>query len=84
MRTSSNNFISFKYDDRINPKVTTCIIKDENKQVVAEASVTKYHKDLGSKSKSRLFALTKALQNGGFNKEQRTDFWKTFRNNVKN
>jgi hypothetical protein len=83
MRTQSNHFLSFEYDDRISPKQTSCIIKDAAKNVVVEAVVKKYHKDTASKSKSRIFALTKALKEGNFSKEQRTDFWNTFRTNVK-
>lgn len=83
MRTVSGHYVSFQYDNRTQPKETTCIIKDNNKQVVVESKVIKHHKDVCSKDKARRFAMTKALREANFSKQQRTEFWLTYRQNVK-
>lgn len=83
MRTESGHYVSFAYDNRTAPKQTTCIIKDDAKQVVVSSSVTKHHKDVCSKDKARRFALTKALREANFSKQQRQQFWVTYLQNVK-
>ena len=83
MRTSTGHFISFHYDNRLNPKETTCIIKDAGKQTLVETTVRKYHKDASNKKLSRRLSFEKALKEANFSKDERRIFWTTFRENVK-
>lgn len=79
MKTSNNEFISFRYDNRQQPTKTTCIIRDSQKNVVAEATVTRYHKDSCDKDKARRFAITKALKNNSsFGKADRQRIWSSY------
>jgi hypothetical protein len=83
MRTATGHYVAFNYDNRQNPLNTTCIIKGPDKNVVVEATVTRYYKDPCSKALARRFALQKALRAGNFTKEQRGTFWQMYRANVK-
>lgn len=79
MKTADGLFsLSFKYDDRVKSTVTTVIIK-RDKEVVAEESVTKYHKDSPNKEATQKLAITKVLKNN-FDKQERKQIWDCYLN----
>jgi len=71
------------------PETTWCVIRDEEGNTVAEASVRKHVNDLFDKDQARRFSLEKVLNRtypGAENKQTRRDFWKAYldRKTVKN
>jgi hypothetical protein len=63
------------------PRVTTCVIRREDKSVVYEASVTRHFRTAPNKEDARKFSLKKALTYlypGYENKATRTDYWNAY------
>lgn len=52
-------FVSWKYDDPVNPNFTECKLQTEDKEVIKSVAVKRYYTDPCSKEKARMFSLTK-------------------------
>lgn len=61
---------------------TSCYIEEllsiSTKRLIGLAELKCYYKDQFSKETGRKISMTKALENAGFSKEERTVFWETY------
>ncbi|XAI97296.1 hypothetical protein [Leptolyngbya phage Lbo-JY46] len=61
--------VSWAYDNRIAPEVTTCIVKNPAGEILAEATVKKHPKTVSCKKEARRYSLKAVIAQMGLPKE---------------
>lgn len=72
-------YVGWKYDMVGKIPLTTCTIKNNDKEIVVEKEIKLYHRDKFDKDNARKFSLNKALKEV-FAKQDRQVFWSAYLN----